>query len=519
MKKISKGLVIILTMIMLVLNFGGCAKKSGDEAMKVSILFSDNAGSPYNANWALIKEVEKLKNVKLDVQVVPASDYAAKKSIVMQSGEIPDLLTNTWANQVHQYAQQGLLLPVSDYIDKMPNLKKYLEYIDDEAAIDDICEADGKFYVLPAFEKHPVGTNTFAIRKDIFDQNNIKVPETYDELFDALVELKKIYPDSLGIGDLYNGKLLMSFVASSFGTKGGYSLPFGYSYNYDTKEWYFAPTSEQYKTLLGYMNKLYNAGCIDPEGFTQDSALFKQKVLTNKYFVVPVFGYGSCVDYNKELKEAGFENADFELIYPMAGPEGIRKGKPTSKYGGGLAISSTVAKRKDFDKFLEFIDWMYYSEEAAILTTAGIEGVTYTKSGDEYIFNEDIITVANKNGTKSLSKDFGVGINGIKTLTDYKPESVERSLVEEKELEFKQNMIDQNWVDKDDPGLKFSEEQNEKVQLLYTGLNDYTESMIVKFIYGEESFDNWQNFVDKCKQLGSDELIEIVRKTWSQQNQ
>ena len=84
MKKISKSLVIILTMIMLVLNFGGCAKKSDDKAMKVSILFSDNAGSPYNANWALIKEVEKLKNVKLDVQVVPASDYAAKKSIVMQ---------------------------------------------------------------------------------------------------------------------------------------------------------------------------------------------------------------------------------------------------------------------------------------------------------------------------------------------------------------------------------------------------------------------------------------------------
>ena len=42
--------------------------------------------------------------------------------------------------------------------------------------------------------------------------------------------------------------------------------------------------------------------------------------------------------------------------------------------------------------------------------------------------------------------------------------------------------------------------------------------MMVKFIYGEESLDNWQTFVDKCKQLGSDELIEIVRETWSKQN-
>ena len=518
MKKLVKTLAVLLSVVIIASLFGGCGGgANSDEAMKVSILFSDNSGAPYNENWALIKEIEQLKNVKFDVQVVPASDYATKRSIVMQSGELPDLLTNTWANQVHQYAQQGLLLPVSDYLDKMPNLKKYLEYIDDQEAIDDICEKDGKFYVLPAFEKYPVGTNTFAIRRDIFDQNNIKVPETYDELFSALVKLKEIYPDSLGIGDLYNGKLLMSFVASSFGTKGGYSLPFGYAYNYNTKEWYFAPTSEQYNTLLTYLNKLYRAGCLDPEAFTQDSSLFKQKILTNKYFVVPVFGYGSCVGYNKELREAGVENANFELLYPLAGPDNIRKGKPTSKYGGGLAISATVAKRKDFDKFLEFIDWMYYSEEAAILTTAGIENVTYTKSGDDYVLNDDIAYIGS-NGTKSLSKDYGVGINGLKTLTDYMPESVRRSLVAEEEIEFKNNMIANDYVDRDDPNLKFSEEQNEKVQMLYTGLNDYTEAMIVKFIYGEESLDNWAEFTEKCRSLGSDELMEIVKEAWKEQN-
>lgn len=519
MKKKTKILSIVAALAVAMTALGGCGEKSDNDKLKISMLLSDSAASPYNSNWIALQKICELKNVEFDVQVVPASEYATKRSVVMQSGDIPDILTNTWANQVGQYAQDGLLLPVSDHLDKMPNLKKIIEEWDVADAIEDISEIDGKFYVLPAFEKTPVSTNTFAIRKDIFEKNNLKSPETYDELYDTLLKLKEIYPESLGLGDLYNGQLTMSFVASSFGTKGGYSLPYGYAYNYDKDEWYFAPISDEYKTLLTYMNKLYNAGCIDPEAFTQDSGQFKQKVLTNKYFIVPTFGQSTVDNYASELRGLGEASAEFETLYPLAGPTGIRKGKPCGKYVGGIAMPASVSKRSDFNELMEFVDWLYYSEEAALLTTIGVEGVTYTNNNDMYTLNSDILTDNNPEGTKQLAKDYGVGTMGFTTLVpDIVPEQVTGLIKSPKELEMKKYMIANDMVDKDDPVIKFTDTQLEQAKLLYTSLNDYTNSMIVKFIYGEESLDNWDAYVNKCKELGSDKLLELVKKAWKENN-
>ena len=512
-------IAVMLSAVTMVSLSTGCNKEADDGSTKVSMLLSDSASAPFNEEWQVLKEIKEKKNVVLDVQVVPASEYATKRSVVMASGEIPDILTNTWANQVGQYALDGIMLPVSDYLDKMPNLKKIITDWKLEETIEDITEMDGKFYVLPSFEKEPAATNTFGIRKDVFEKHNIPYPETYEDLFNALVKLKELYPETLGIGDLYNGKLLLSFVASSFGTKGGYSLPYGYCYNYDKKEWYFAPTSEEYKKLLTYLNRLYNAGCIDPEAFTQDSGQFKQKVLNEKYFVVPTFNQTSADNYAMELNGLGNTDAEFEVLYPLAGPDGIRKGKPCGRYSGGLAMPSSVAERKDVDKVLDFVDWLYYSEEAALMSTIGIEGLTYTKDADGYAINSNILTVNNPSGTKDLMKEFGFGTHGFATLvSENVPEGVRELVLPKDELERKKHIIENDMVDKDDPTIKFTQEQSEKAKLLYTSLNDYTNTMIVKFIYGEESLENWDAYVEKCRNLGSDELIELVNKAWHENN-
>lgn len=518
MKKIRSA-AIITAAIMSASVLSGCSSQESNGTTTVSMLLSDSASAPFNKDWEVLKEIKNRKNVEMDVQVVPASEYATKRSIVMSSGEIPDILTNTWANQVGQYATGGLLLPVSDYLDKMPNLKKIIDEWDLAETVEDITEMDGKFYVLPAFEKDVAAPHGLAIRKDIFDKHGIAVPETYEDLHKALLKLKELYPDSLGLGDMYSGNLLLSFTASSFGTKGGYSLPYGYAYDYDKKEWYFAPTSAEYKSMLEYLNSLYVDGCLDPEAFTQDNGQFKKKVLNEKYFVVPAFGQSAVDGYDSELQGLGVEGADFEMLYPLAGPTGIRKGKPCGHYAGGLAMPATVAERKDFDKVLEFVDWLYYSEECALMSTIGVEGVTYTKDGDNYKLNDDIKTINNLAGTKELAKDFGFGTIGFTSIVLEKAPKQARELITSKEEEErKMYMIEHDMVDKDDPTIKFTQEQSEDAKLLYTNLNDYTKTMMLKFIYGEESFDKWDAYVKKCKELGSDELIDMVKKAWKENN-
>lgn len=497
----------------------GCGEKETNEKTKISILFSEGAKTSYNDNWLMVEEIEKRQNVELEVQAVPASDYATKRSIILASDDIPDILANTWANQVSQYAVAGVMLPVSDYLDKLPNLQKVIDTWDLKSNIDDISELDGKFYVLPAFEKEPVSTYGMAVRQDILEKHNLPEPTTYDELAELLVKLKELYPDSLGLGDIYNGNMLLSFTASCFGTKGGYSLPYGYAYDSNKKDWYFAPTSEQYKKLLTYFNNLHNAGCFDLEGFTQDSNQFKQKIMNSKYLVIPCAGFAAAEEYTSMLRDMGNTEAKFKMLYPLAGPDGIRKGKPCSRYVGGNAMPASVAERSDFDKVMSFVDWLYYSEEAAVLSKLGVEGVTYSKNGEAFEMNKDIKTVFNVDGTKELQKDFGMNNHGIQTLVaDLVPRNMMNLIEAPNVQEEKRYLIDNDMVDYDDPLVKFTEEQSENAKLLYTTLNEYTNTMMMKFIYGEESLENWDKYVKKCKDLGSDKLISLVKKAWKENN-
>lgn len=496
---------------------GGDADGSGKT--KVSILWMEGGGTPYQEDWLALKEIQERANVKLDMQVVPGKDYGQKKSIVLASGEIPDLLTNCWPAEMSSYAKDGVLLPVSDHLDKLPNLKEILEDPEWDLGdtVKDISEADGKFYVLPAMNKTLKNSQCFIIREDIFNKNGIAIPKTYEELHQAMKQLKQIYPESLGTGDLYNGAQIMSFVAEAFDTKGGFSIPWGYVYDYKTKEWYYAPTSDRYKQLLTFMRSMYDDGCLDPEAFTQDSSQWGQKVSNSQYFVFPSnSGPSEAKSQEKKLKELGIEDAKCTALLPLEGPTGIRAVKPSSKNQGGMAMPASVAKKSSFDKIMEFCDWLYYSEEGALLTTIGVEGVTYDIVDGEYQFKPEINTATNPDGTVSLGKDMGINLMGINTLVpDRRPESATKMGADPDQYAFQQAIIDGDMIPKDDPIVKFTTEQSDRAKLLITTLNDYTNQMFMKYMFGKEDLSTWDTFVSECEKKGCNELLEIVKEAWA----
>lgn len=517
LKKIFSAVLVGTLAITMASCEGG---KSGekDSATKISILYMDNANSPYKNDWLILKEIAKQKNVELDLQVVPGADYDQKRSMLFASGELPDVIVNAWPNNISQYAQNGMLLPVSDYLDKLPHLKKIITDWDLKSTVEDISEKDGKFYVLPYMNKSLGGTECFGIREDIFEKNNIPEPQTYEELHQAMKKLRAIYPNSLGTGELYLGKKMMSYIAEAFGTNGGYSLPNCYSYDFDKKEWYFAPTSDKYRELITYMRSMYDDGCLDPEAFTQDGTQYNQKVINEQYFVFPINGPQEAKSLTRKLAANGKADAKVKALYPLAGPTGIRSVKPSSKNQGGLAINAKLEKRKDLDKVLDFFDWFYYSEEGAMLATIGVEGVTYDKKDGKCVLKPEIVTPENPEGTKSLEKDYGLSHEGLKSLApDVLSDDIRSLLADKDQFAFAQYIKDNKMTTPDDPIIKFSTEQSEKTKLLITTLNDYTGQMMMRFIFGQESTDNWDNYINECKKKGSDELMKIVNQAWSSQ--
>ena len=80
----------------------------------------------------------------------------------------------------------------------MPNYKAFWESKpeDDQWLKEARRSADGKIYAAPSYGMDRyTNVRCWLYRKDIFEKNNLKVPETMDDLYDVAKKLKAKYPD------------------------------------------------------------------------------------------------------------------------------------------------------------------------------------------------------------------------------------------------------------------------------------------------------------------------------------
>lgn len=498
------------------------AKKADDNApVEISILISQGSDIVLNSQQPVIKEIERRLGVTLNLICIPSSDYQEKRNIILNSGQMPDIITNVWADEISRFAVNGMILPISDYEDKLTEFKRRVAEWGLDKEIDGIRELDNKFYILPALSPELKQNDVYIVNKELFEENGMKIPDSLEELYGELVILKGKYPDLLAFGDMYNGDQFLSVIAESFDTNGGWSLPYLYSYNYETGEWYFAPTSSQYFNLVSYLKKLADAKLLSEDLFTQDMDLYLNKFCSGKYAVTT----GTAADksrYKSYWADRGQEKT-VDFMLPPAGPDGTRMTKPASRISGGVALSAEAVKKPYFDKILQFCDWLYYSDEAAQLTKVGIEGVTYHAENGELVFNNDIQTRENNSASKTLTNDFGCSIMGLSTLvSEAMPEKYynlfQNSLYTDEDIRFFDELGSRNMIALDDPILKFTNSEANEVRTLIASLKEYTKPMLIKFIYGAESMDKWQEYEQRCRELGSERLVEIARTAWERQN-
>lgn len=474
-------------------------------------------GSIEGKNIPWLEEVKKRTNVTLELIAVPSSDFDKKRSILLSTNEAPDIISKTNQNKIADFVSSGVILPISDYLDKMPNFKKRIKEFDIQKEIDNkLLQLDGKFYVMPGISDFINIEYTPMIRKDILDKHNLSIPATYEQMYQILKSLKNYYPKSIPWSDIWGGDACLSYVASGFGTRSGWEKSQIYQYNEKDDNFIFGRTSENYRDFLTYMNMLVSEGLFDPETFTQDSTMSDNKILNGICFV-QMGNAGMLATKNKQGKEINGEN-NYELIKlgVLASKYGALA-RPTSKLRDGAIIPSSSSKKSYFEDIIGFADWFFYSEEAYDLTAWGVEGVTYeivdgkkrllphisfkgVNSDAKIKLDEDLCT---NQGTINII-NYVVGDNdvrnamGVTTVRDLALEIIKQGAV----------------LVMPDPEVPFSDKEKEEVAVLRTSLQDYTQQMTLKFILGEEPLSNWDKYVEECKKKGSEKLMTIVNEAY-----
>lgn len=483
-----------------------------DKPLEFSMLYSDHPNYPYQANWLLWDQIKKVTNVTLKTTVVPMSDYVQKRSLLISTGDAPEIMPKTYPGQEVQFIASGAILPISDYVSKMPNYMKKVKDWNLQSDVNSLKQKDGKYYVLPGLHEQLNQDYALIYRVDIFEKNNIKVPTTWDELETALKKLKEIYPNVTPYSDRQQMNIALNIGAPTFGATWGWNTGNGMMYDQANDKFVFSPVTNEYKDMLTYFSKLAKGGLLDPESMTQNDDQAFQKFVNGKSFVI---GGNSqdVVNLKKQMDGTlGAGNYKIAKMVTLGGPKGaVLAG---SRLENGVMFSAKAKDDPNFDQMLKFVDWLWYSDEGQTFAKWGVEGTTYKIADGKYQLMPDVTyQTLNPSGTKDLRKQFG--FSGGVFAYGGKKELVQ-SMMSQDDLTFLAGVNKATKVLPVAPPVLMSEEEREQSTLISKPLMDYVNQMTYKFILGKSSVDtDWNQFIADCKTKGSDKLQDLNNKVYN----
>lgn len=496
-------------------DFGVGTSFKATEPLEFGLMYRDHPNYPLQADWSILTHLEEDRNVTFDIQSVPLSDWQQKRSLLISSGDAADLIPSTYVADVETLTSGGALLPVSDYLDYLPNFMDKVEKWGLQEDLDRTRQADGKFYVLPGLHENPKPSYSIAIRADLWEEQGLEDPETWEEFHQQLKIIDEAYPElDYAYSDRWsiNGPIEATLQAASgnFGTEAGWGFGDGVTWN--GSEFEYTGASEGYRELIEYFHGLIADGLMDPESLTQEDDPAIAKFTTGKTAAIGVNDQ-EIVRYRTGFEEAGNTGAEVRQIVVPAGPAGNRMDSSTGgRFESGIALSSRAAERDDFVAMLQFVDWLYFSDEGLEFAKWGVEGETFTREADgTRVLAEDVDWGGlNPGAPKLLNTDFGY-YNGVFSLAHGSTSELVQSTLRPEVVEFLDAMNAKEVADPG-PAVAMDEMQREQASLLQTNLQDMVTTATAQFLLGDRSFDDWDAFVAELQGAGMDEYVRIVNE-------
>ncbi|MDF2835898.1 MAG: hypothetical protein K0Q63_1538 [Paenibacillus sp.] len=359
-----------------------------NETKKLSLRFMIPVG-PAFANSTLpaadkdfVKQaIEEKFNVDLKLDyMVGGEDYKNKMNVQLAGGDIPDIFIGDGAAS-QKYATDGLLADLTTYLNEetMPNYYKWVKQQ----------ELDSYQLKGTGFNRGilPFMRNQFPawyVRKDWLDKLNLEIPESYDEMLEAMRQFTNNDPDGNNKKDTYG-----------FSTSGnGASVPLefpqwlanGFVADFQMANGSFVDnrTDLGVQKVIEDIIAISNEGILDPDWFLSKSPGHLDKAAQGK---IGMFFSG---DQNVALE--GVANsiqartmainpeADWQPFNPFPDKPAIWKyGVPEASIMVGKAVAEQ--KPENVTRSFEILNWLS-GEEGYLLTHYGQEGKHYTKNGN-----------------------------------------------------------------------------------------------------------------------------------------
>ncbi|MDO5402747.1 MAG: extracellular solute-binding protein [Eubacteriales bacterium] len=521
--RLRKFAAVAMTVVTMMSCFTGCGSKEtanetpNYEGSTLNIHFhSNNKYTLADADGNLLPVFQLAADeTKINVNSVanPVATNSLQEFELQATEQFPaDIYGGTSIRQsVNSYGVQGAFLPLDELIEKYaPNIKKYLAENPDVKK--SLTAADGHIYFLAYAPDGDVG-RTYFMRTDWLKNLGLSMPKTFQELENILYAFKNNDPNQNGQKDevpVFNDKWQEAVrLANLWGARVYGSDSFSERVVLDDKDkMYHAWTAKEFKTALVGLNKWYKDGIIDPEVFSRKANTAKQTLWTKSNvggMTHDFFASTSAYNYNQELLSS-VPNFKLEAFLPVnANGAAFEEHQRVIAKNDGWAIS---AKTSNAAAAIAYMDW-FYSEEGKTASNFGIEGKSYTMVDGKPTFTAE--TLGETNVNTYLQKTFGAQLPiGYAQNFDYEEQWTSKEGLDA----FNMYKKDAKYV-KATPVLSFSESEQEVYDTYAANLNTYQDEMVTGFITGKFDVNSeWDAYVQKCKDLGSEKLVEIYQSAY-----
>lgn len=450
-----------------------------------------------------IQHLQEITGVTIEYTELDFWTAQEKMNIAIASGDYPAIISNLlYASGDTGALADEVIVDLTDRLEEYsPNYNYLINSNPDEASI---FRSDGRVLCYKSPYDNFIQNQGMVIRKDWLEEQNLKVPTTYEEMHDVLTTFRDAY--DLNTAIYFNSQctingLVVGYDVASFAADGSGS---GLPYYVVDGEVHCTLLEDGYQAYLTEMNKWYNDGLFDKDfgaiSYDPMGGALGEMTANGTVGVWCTSGEGignitfpvSCVP-NLTLEEGGRDHQTSTSLLTDSDNTYI------------------TACCDDVETAMKFLDYLY-SEDGILFYNYGFEGEDFTidENGtpqftDAVINNEYGVDVPNMLRIRrpyTLCSSMMLLYATAEFNTDLKNEAWEV---------WTSNMDGEHFIP---TNVTMNADETETAGYYGTDIITYACETIPLFISGEMPLDQWDTFVGRLKEMNIEKCIEAEQSAY-----
>lgn len=556
--KIIKKIVAIMLGTVMVFSMIGCGNQNdaevsqseeavqevtdGKEKLTIAMCQSTDI-QDWDTNYLTLKLEEEM-NIDVEFVMFPSDKEEAKTklSLMVNSGEtLPDVVLFNMEpkytlSDIQAYGEAGVFIPLDEYFADSTITPNYnaiaAEYPEDMEIIKDSTTcSNGSTYSFFAFFPEDWNFNPYRcyINQKWLDALELEVPTTTEQFKEVLKAFATQDPNGNGLND----EIPLTGTTAGWATDATYYLMNSFTFSNANQsnnglaldedgKTVIAPfVTDEWRAGLEYMNGLCKEGLLDPALFTMDTDSFKA-LLDREINVVGCVVSGSLSNWTNGADNANFK--EYVMMAPLEGPEGVAYA-PSYQYSA-TPLYFVTKDCANPELAVRVGDW-FLSEENSLTVRYGEKGVQWSTDEADLANGTARFADLGYDCTLTLLEDDLWGSVHNQMWNAAGPRYMNISCYRGRDVGGSEAAVTQaklhaqcyeNYTEAHPkllPNLTYTIDESEQVSNIMTDVTDYVANQMAMFITGNNSLDNWDNYIAELDAMGLQTWLGVAQDAYN----